>query len=101
MLNAPKGTLDPPPDPSVAQTRVRTLSPAILCPGCQQPFTPRRPTQRHCRPACRKRAERNRLAARLEALAARLDGGDAVQARRARAAAEEDPEGDQLAGLFE
>ncbi len=55
---------------------VRTLSTDILCPGCERSFTPTRANQRHCRPACRKRAERKVEALRRLALLDRLDPCD-------------------------
>lgn len=67
-----KGSKDSSGMPIEAQSGVHTLSRGILCPGCQQPFTPRRPNHRHCRPGCRKLAERNREAARLQALLERV-----------------------------
>ena len=55
---------------------VRTLSTGIPCPGCERPFTPARANQRHCRPACRKLAERKAAAARQAAILERLDPCD-------------------------
>jgi hypothetical protein len=55
---------------------VRTLSNGILCPGCGRTFTPTRPNHRHCKPACRKRAERKIEEQRRLALLERLDPGD-------------------------
>ena len=55
---------------------VRTLSRAILCPGCERPFTPRRANQRHCRSSCRKLAERESDARRRGDLLERLDPHD-------------------------
>ena len=31
---------------------------SLVCPGCNQPFTPVRPKQLHCRPTCSARAQR-------------------------------------------
>jgi hypothetical protein len=55
---------------------VRTLSNGIVCPGCEQQFRPSRRNQRHCRPSCRKLAERKAEAARFAALLERLDPCD-------------------------
>ena len=55
---------------------VRTLSSGIVCAGCERPFRPNRRNQRHCRPSCRKLAERKAEAARLGALLERLDPCD-------------------------
>lgn len=55
---------------------VRTLSMGIQCAGCGVTFTPHRTNQRHCRPACRKLAERKAEASRRRDLLDRLDPGD-------------------------
>lgn len=55
---------------------VRTLSSGIVCPGCEQLFRPNRRNQRHCRPSCRKLAERKTQTAKLGALLERLDPCD-------------------------
>lgn len=52
---------------------VRTLSTGIPFPGCERLFTPTRPNHHHCRPACRKRAERNAEATRRLTILERLD----------------------------
>jgi hypothetical protein len=54
----------------------RTHSGGILHPGCEKTFTPRRTDQRHCRPACRKLAQRKSAATRLLALLERLNPAD-------------------------
>ena len=54
---------DPPqvvPREKRAVASVRTLARGIPCEGCDTLFTPRRPSQRYCRPACRPRAHRRR-----------------------------------------
>jgi len=66
----------PPYDSIGTSGGVRTLSTGIVCAGCERPFRPNRPNQRHCRPACRKLAERKAQAARLGALLDRLDRCD-------------------------
>lgn len=38
-----------------------TLSEAIPCQGCGNPFRPKRRNQRHCRPACRVIAHNQRV----------------------------------------
>ena len=43
-----------------AGDRVRTPAQGIPCEGCGALFTPRRPSQRYCRPACRPLAHRRR-----------------------------------------
>lgn len=55
---------------------VRTLSATVLCLGCERPFTPQRANARHCRPSCRKLAERKAKEVRLGALLDRLDPMD-------------------------
>jgi hypothetical protein len=59
-----------------ASDGVRTPSNGMVCKGCERPFTPRRRDQRHCRPSCRKLAERKAEAARLGAVLERLDPCD-------------------------
>src|SRR5258707_1322513 len=39
------------------------VNPGRSCPGCGQPFQPRRDNQRHCRPSCRVLAWRKRHSA--------------------------------------
>jgi hypothetical protein len=46
------------------------------CPGCNCSFTPTRSNQRHCKGACRKRAERHLEAQRRQAIFDRLDPYD-------------------------
>ena len=50
-----------------------------ICPGCKQPFTPKRSTQQHCSARCRLRACRARRAVDIgtgdEALAAGAAAG--------------------------